>query len=362
VAWYGHLKSGSLTTKAAGDPVSAGEFLGVVGSSGNSTGPHLHFEVHDEAGALIDPFAGSCNDLNFESWWMDQEPYQVSTVTKILFHDEAPAFGACGTSSAEQPNIRQQFYASEDIFVGIYLRDPKIGQKLGIRIMRPDGTLFKRYETSVTNSGAAGYEIAQLKINRNPQYGEWTVQVDYERQAFAASFRLCLSEEICTCNKPQNLRNVPLPASVGLYWTGPENAEEYQIRVETNARTLRNFYTEANNIDLTGLSPETSISWQVRARCGYVMSAWSQALAPRPSLPLPDMPDSVVLDPPLRESAGWHWPEGHPARLTLYDLNGQHLVQVQGERLAAPFGLASGLYILEKLTQDGQRRYARVHW
>jgi hypothetical protein len=60
--WYGHLKAGSLTAKHVGDPVEAGEFLGVMGSSGDSTGPHLHFEVHDSTGSVIDPFAGPCND------------------------------------------------------------------------------------------------------------------------------------------------------------------------------------------------------------------------------------------------------------------------------------------------------------
>jgi murein DD-endopeptidase MepM/ murein hydrolase activator NlpD len=362
VAWYGHLKSGSLTAKSIGDPIDAGEYLGFIGSSGNSTGPHLHFEVHDVDGNLIDPFGGSCNDLNPESWWIDQEPYQVSTITKILFHDNLPAFGACGTSSAEQPNIRQQFYASDDIFLGLYLRDPKVGQKLAIRILRPDGMLFKRYETTVTNSGAAGYEIAHLKINRNPQFGEWTVLVDYERQQFSSNFRLCLNEEICTCNAPNDLHNVPLPASFGLYWNGPENAEEYQVRVETVTRVVRNFYIEANNIDLTGLGPENTLRWQVRARCGDVMSAWSQGLVPRPSRPLPDLPDSLVIVPPLREASGWHWPTGTGTRLTLYDLNGQQLAQTQDERLTVPFGLTSGLYLLEQRTPDGLRRFARVSW
>jgi murein DD-endopeptidase MepM/ murein hydrolase activator NlpD len=61
VAWYGHMKAGTLTTKNVGASVAQGEYLGVVGSSGNSTGPHLHFEVYDSGNNLIDPYAGTCN-------------------------------------------------------------------------------------------------------------------------------------------------------------------------------------------------------------------------------------------------------------------------------------------------------------
>lgn len=48
---YAHLGSASVRT---GDSVTAGEVLGAVGSSGRSTGPHLHFEVMRN-GNRIDP-------------------------------------------------------------------------------------------------------------------------------------------------------------------------------------------------------------------------------------------------------------------------------------------------------------------
>ncbi|MFE7226947.1 peptidoglycan DD-metalloendopeptidase family protein [Nocardioides sp. NPDC057577] len=48
--WYGHMQSLSV---AAGQTVKAGQVIGQVGSEGNSTGCHLHFEVHPHGGGYL---------------------------------------------------------------------------------------------------------------------------------------------------------------------------------------------------------------------------------------------------------------------------------------------------------------------
>jgi len=54
-ALYYHLKKGSVTVSLA-QQVSAGDILGVAGSSGCSFAPHLHFELHDAGNNVVDPF------------------------------------------------------------------------------------------------------------------------------------------------------------------------------------------------------------------------------------------------------------------------------------------------------------------
>lgn len=49
---YGHVNDFSVHP---GQRVSAGEQIATVGNRGQSTGPHLHFEVHDPSGVKVDP-------------------------------------------------------------------------------------------------------------------------------------------------------------------------------------------------------------------------------------------------------------------------------------------------------------------
>lgn len=49
--WYCHLSS----TKIRSGSVKAGDVIAYSGNSGNSTGPHLHFEVRPGGGSAIDP-------------------------------------------------------------------------------------------------------------------------------------------------------------------------------------------------------------------------------------------------------------------------------------------------------------------
>ena len=65
---YAHLRNGSIMVEV-GDPIACGEAIGLVGSSGFSTGAHLHFEWRVD-GESIDPYAGPCSED--ESAWVVQ--------------------------------------------------------------------------------------------------------------------------------------------------------------------------------------------------------------------------------------------------------------------------------------------------
>lgn len=51
---YGHMLNNSIIVRA-GDTVKQGQKIGILGSTGRSTGPHLHFEVRRVEGSKINP-------------------------------------------------------------------------------------------------------------------------------------------------------------------------------------------------------------------------------------------------------------------------------------------------------------------
>lgn len=67
ISIYAHLKQSS---PAAIGAVTCGTMIGLSGSSGNSTGPHLHFEMRKYGYPNDDPFSGACGGSM--SFWVDQ--------------------------------------------------------------------------------------------------------------------------------------------------------------------------------------------------------------------------------------------------------------------------------------------------
>lgn len=67
VSVYAHLERNSPVYQQS---VWCGSLVGKSGSSGNSSGPHLHFEVKKYGFPYDDPFSGSCSHA--DSWWANQ--------------------------------------------------------------------------------------------------------------------------------------------------------------------------------------------------------------------------------------------------------------------------------------------------
>jgi murein DD-endopeptidase MepM/ murein hydrolase activator NlpD len=66
---YGHMIPGSITV-TPGQPVERGTVIGAVGTSGASTGAHLHLEVH-VGGVPVDPLYWMLVHENEDAWaWL----------------------------------------------------------------------------------------------------------------------------------------------------------------------------------------------------------------------------------------------------------------------------------------------------
>lgn len=75
-AFYEHLRPGSIPVRA-GDRVRAGQAIGAVGFTGDTTGPHLHMHVADCASPL------ACEGL----------PFTVSGMTELGTYRSLPDLG-----------------------------------------------------------------------------------------------------------------------------------------------------------------------------------------------------------------------------------------------------------------------------
>jgi murein DD-endopeptidase MepM/ murein hydrolase activator NlpD len=193
MTWYGHLKTSSLTTKGVGEWLQTGEFLGVMGSSGDSTGPHLHFEVHASDGSLIDPFVGACNQLNIESWWSQQRPYNEPAIDLVMTGDAPVQFNTCPTPEAE--HRKAYFQPGQTVYLTAFLTDQLRVNAAVFNVYTPNGTLFGTMTIpSDADYYAASYWQWSAALPASAPAGTWRFEVVFNGQTQSVNFQVGAAE------------------------------------------------------------------------------------------------------------------------------------------------------------------------
>ena len=218
-ALYWHMKSGSVTTKAIGLPVVVGEYLGVVGSSGSSTAPHLHFEVWSgtTSATYKDPYSGTCNILNANSWWASQKPYTEPSIIKASVHTTDVVVPGCpSTETPNESSLYQIPFQGPGLNPGyakfyIFIRDEVSGTVVNCSILNPDGSTFNSWNYNCNNNYNGSYFGFSKLLPTIP--GTYTFQATYNNISCSQSFNIANATGISAISDSGKILISPNPAT-----------------------------------------------------------------------------------------------------------------------------------------------------
>ena len=175
---YFHMKKNSVAV-SVGQQVKAGQQIGLTGSSGNSTGPHLHFQA-EVNGVLYEPFSGSARPGI--SGWVMQPPFRSDTyVREIVLTNQ----NLTGWPGYLFDTTRTGTFLTGVQSVGVWftLGNGESVSNFSGRYIRPNGSVA--FTTSTFNIGhlrsARWYFFYNINLDVT---GTWKLQILLNGQVF----------------------------------------------------------------------------------------------------------------------------------------------------------------------------------
>jgi len=246
-ATYMHFKKNSATTKEIGETVEAGEYLGLAGSSGSSNIPHLHFEIADNNGNLIDPYKGDCNPTTEQSWWQEQENYYVPRINRISTHYVATQDSEC--PKIENTYEKVNFNSGDALFLKLYYRDINIGDVTQFKIYKPDGTLFSSWNWTQDwgTFYATAYGYWTMNITNDWPQGVYTIEVVFGGNTYNTIFGVGTNlavEDFAS----DDIRIYPNPVKDILYIDNFKNIQSAEILDSSGRMVVNNMRSGQINV------------------------------------------------------------------------------------------------------------------
>lgn len=273
--YYAHLVKNSISVKV-GDTIKAGERIAKVGSSGNSSDPHLHFEVWWDSTTLVDPFAGACGNQN--TLWLNPLPYDssfsvwISGLTNFIpfldtLREEPPTLFAFSSNDSA--------IAYWSILTGLQKLDT-----LTLKWFSPSGQLWFEFDYALHQDMGYFYYWSFINVPPSTEAGEWTVKLfRNDSEVDARNFMLNPGTSIKLTNQEsERFLIVPNPSSkeVRIVYPCNEHIECHIELLNAQGQTIKKWTVESkpigSNEQLINVSDlSTGVYWIKLEQAGKVL-------------------------------------------------------------------------------------------
>jgi len=218
---YGHLARRSIKVKK-GQWVPAGAQIGLTASSGNSSGPHLHFTVQNQ-GAIFEPFAGECRPGS--SGWSKQPALDRAAYVGNVTLSAKPFSGRRDIPYDEAVRMGTFERGLRDVHVRIELRNWRGGEGT-ISVTRPDGSVAATVAAAAPNF-QYGWTKKRLRLDL-AQLGRWTLRYSLDGTMLAEAPFDVVAGARQIRNRP------PVAVTASLEPTAPRAGQVVVCRVSTS--------------------------------------------------------------------------------------------------------------------------------